>query len=605
MKKLDDFPLRDLSGWINVNMSPNEIDNKQCLTCNGWNFDWNKLVNTSSSALVAWNSTFKTNLSDRKLWGLDLIDSNLYWVASRWTSATSDITQLHKFSLNSSWNMEYIWMLNTSAKRARPNPVFLWSVTTYMLTVSDNAAHSYTATYTSLTTDTLKDIILWFITILDANFSYARYYWNNSEWYDWLNIVPTTSADIISATSWTRMDVYALTNITFVWINSPAKIIKSWNNFIILSSTTNAYYLEYLEKPLSSSNWYCITNYQYNSISIWNNTTYPSIWVSYNWKLVLATWNDNLIYFSRTSSLTSPTLDKDFITYSAWAQRIGWDWKITWMVVWEHWLYVFKEDEIWYSQDIQDDWVAFSFIFNRITNNWAASQSLIEQVEQDIFYFDWRNRKVRRLSYEQNLTTLQDTNVSLDIDWLIMPITKVQKTPLLKFKYPNLKLCLQSSDLWYNDKIFTYNVANKAWVTETTLNNIKWAYKQYYFSSTYDVYEDELYGTYVSTWSFLSKEYDLWDANVLKRLWDFEIYWKITTWVTLTLTLKALNEYWTVIIRTETITWNWFFRKKYDMFNEGQYFQFWLDFTGGSSWLVEINECHFKYKWLKYNVTFT
>jgi len=253
---------------------------------------------------------------------------------------------------------------------------------------------------------------------------------------------------------------------------------------------------------------------------------------------------------------------------------------------------------VYYSNSVQDDWTWFAFVFNRITNNWAKDKYCITRVGQDVFYYDWINKKVRRLSYEQNLTTLRDTWVSKEIDKLIQwqPIINwVQQK--LYYSYPNLRLATRSSTETsnYNDIIYTYNVDNKSWTTETW-KAVKQAYWKYFtkFNVNSLLYEDD--SSFANSWTFLSKEYDLWDNVDIKRFTEIEVYWVKETQVTLYL---DVYQDW-ILLTTFTIENNYpnnVFRNRFDMWNEGRYFQFWFRYE----WIgkLEINEVNIIYKPIK------
>jgi len=61
-----------------------------------------------------------------------------------------------------------------------------------------------------------------------------------------------------------------------------------------------------------------------------------------------------------------------------------------------------------------------------------------------MFYLDWKNRAVRRLGYEQNLTTLRDVAISKEIAEEFKSLPESQPMATSHFIYPNYQLSLSS-----------------------------------------------------------------------------------------------------------------------------------------------------------------
>jgi len=70
------------------------------------------------------------------------------------------------------------------------------------------------------------------------------------------------------------------------------------------------------------------------------------------------------------------------------------------------------------------------------------NQSVITDVQQDTFYLDWKNRSVRRLSYEANVSALRDSRVNDEIRSLMTTLPEEQPLATASFSYPNYKLSL-------------------------------------------------------------------------------------------------------------------------------------------------------------------
>ena len=286
-------------------------------------------------------------------------------------------------------------------------------------------------------------------------------------------------------------------------------------------------------------------------------------WIIYNGKTIF--WNDydDIITFSKTYD---PSTDDnelvDFSWYSAWSQSVsGWNkWAITWFTVWENWLYIFKSNEIWYTNSEKDDWTTFNFIFRKISSNWAVNQSSIVQVDQDIFYFDYENRSVRRLSYERDFNTLRDTAISRDIEDVLKEIpnsryrTDYKSFINMNYSYPYLEInfpdrdaiekYLDFNDYYIPNRTFVYNVDNKSWTERTDKIDNDDGYwpiassNQYWWGVNWEIYNslpdwgdrsnpdfDDIYTQ--KEWVYLSKEYTFWDERLYKKFWWLDIRWRL------------------------------------------------------------------------------
>ena len=289
---------------------------------------------------------------------------------------------------------------------------------------------------------------------------------------------------------------------------------------------------------VDKDDWGAFYAYDWLNIKIWQDSIWePTVGTIYNWKIILGWYegNDNII-FSKTSSPILPLNVLDFAEYSAWGQSVSWGDKgtITWMSVWENWLYVFKDNSIWYSNSERDAPESFSFnlVFNKITSNWALSQNVITEVDQEILYLDWKTREVRRLGYEQNLTTLRDTAISRDISELFDSLPEEQPLATSHFKYPNYQLSLTdwlSEEVEYNNgnsynsnnKHFIYNVENKSWTTRDWVEDIIVSSDWYFAGIDWKIYKD--FEWFAEQWEFCSKKYTMSDDMQLKKFGWFNI----------------------------------------------------------------------------------
>ena len=344
--------------------------------------------------------------------------------------------------------------------------------------------------------------------------------------------------------------------------------------------------------------------------SIWEDSVWlPTVWTIYNGKIVLwgYDWNDNII-FSKTSSPTQPLNILNFSDYSSWGQSVsGWDkWLITGMMVWENWLYVFKNNSVWYTNSERDspDSLSFNFIFNKITSNWALNQNVITEVDQEIFYLDWENRAVRRLGYEQNLTTLRDVSVSREIAKLFDTLPAEQSLATSHFSYPYYQLSLtdwSSETITYsnwneyhlNNKHFIYNVENKSWTTRTWLDETIVSHKWYIALNDWFIYKDFTWNT-TEEGRFFSKKYTFWDDISYKKFGGFDIIGRVEIWdVCWTqkwnakkLTCNIYIQWELIEERTFTFTRNWNFQERIDLYDQWRSFEF--ELIHSWEWKIEI-----------------
>lgn len=415
-------------------------------------------------------------------------------------------------------------------------------------------------------------------------------YTDNTE-TNWLNITPlaTISQDI-------RIVPYEKINPIVTELNSSVWLmwrsnITIWNlwNLVVDKDVGWAYYS------------YDNLKVKIGEDAVW----FPTVGTIYNGKIVLGwfEWNDNII-FSKTSSPTQPLNVLNFTDYSAGWQSVSGGDKglITWMMVGENWLYVFKDNSIWYTNSEKDDPTSnsFNFVFNKITSSGALTQNTITEVQQEIFYLDWKTRAVRRLGYEQNLTTLRDTAISDEIRPLIEALPEDQRLATSQFSYPNYMLSLSDYTGWtitypngqtfYRNNIhFIYNVDNKSWTRRTwiiALVSDKW----YYVWSDGKVYKDFQWNTWENS-ILMSKLYTFWDDVMYKKYWQLDIIWK-TIWAK-DVTVEIYVDWEKVDERTYNYN-NSQIREKIDMYDVGQWIQWKI--TASGAWKIELYDIQVKWK---------
>ena len=537
------FSLKELDGWINLESSPNEIANKQCVKSVNFNYSWNKLI----SAKEAWlyNSTWRT------INAIADIDNEVYYAS--W----SDIYK----------NTEII---NTNSYAYLLNEIIVWD--TYTITINWN---NYS--YTAQVWDGLGEVIDYLFDLVKAaGFKAEKWFVLHTDYKEYAAVLVFWNISSFSGTNWITKNSETITGITDWQIN------RNWLDIIY----TGNWKWYYLQKILDGNDVaYLTQKIKFREYS-------PKFAITYWGKLFYATWDSNIIYFSKTAWLDTPYYVVDFWRddrlYDAWLQMVWWDSKITWLATWENGIYVFKEHEVYYSNSVNDDWVWFSFVFNKITNNWAVNNDAIISAWQEMFFFWWNNKELRRLTYEQYSQSLRDSAISSPIS----SITKDYSNVKIGYQYPNAYIFEDNKDT------IVYNVDRKSFAIEDTGNIWKIAWQ--FYSIWTDIYK-LLNWDYYSSWEWIGKELDLWDAIDIKRFSQIEIYWKMPE--------DNFNLYVDIyidktLIETFQVENNFgsFFRRRYDLYDEWRYIQIWIRYEW--VWELEINELNFKskpIKWYKYN----
>ena len=108
--------------------------------------------------------------------------------------------------------------------------------------------------------------------------------------------------------------------------------------------------------------------------------------------------------------------------------------------------------------------ISVRYPIQQVTKTGAVNQGCIENVEQDLFFFD--GKAVRRLSYEEGTFALNDTAISNKIAPTLENIPDDQSKAMSYFVYPYYKLFYRSEGSGTNDTCLRYNVINKSWSTQ-------------------------------------------------------------------------------------------------------------------------------------------
>lgn len=352
----------------------------------------------------------------------------------------------------------------------------------------------------------------------------------------------------------------------------------------------------------------------------------PKYNVIFNGKWILGGFDNDNIEFSKTAWPSSQADIIDFSAFSAGSQSVGWDstWVLTGLAVGENWLYAFKSDETLTSKQVRDTGTSFNFIFNPTASTWAINQNAITKVNQDIFYYDWVSRSVRRLSYEKDLVTLRDTSISDEIEPIFKTLADDQTNATSSYLYPNYKLFLRSSFAWsdFNDVTLTYNVDNKSWLTET--NKACFVSDKGFLGSTFEwiVWKDDELPA--KKWTRLWKQWDFGDGIDNKRYGELEIKGKLQSTLTLfvdifvdwaledtieinvdenvsgTLGTRTLGT--SVLASGSTSEQLVDFRERRNLWLEGQFIEIVLRYEG--LWNVEISQHNIQWKPIKWHKIF-
>jgi hypothetical protein len=510
----------------------------------------------------------------------------------------------------------------------------------YVYTVSNSESYKIRInwatefTYTSDGSATEDEIATWLAAQVNLSADYSAVIWSRD--VSWLSNRTTWAAS-----SWVKSWFYVyrkdLTSFTleadtdYIWgENDMAKwlvpnnlipndiynLTITWDWLLVVSSLGFApqfYDTYWIQRELPTS-------------IVWT----PRNWTQYLGKVILGWYTDDKIVFSKTDDLASTTLELvEFSWYNAWVQRVwqGDTWRVTWFYVWEDWLYVFKNNSIYKTNSEKDTGSKFSFLFNKITDNWALNQFCIVWGWQDIFYYDWINRAIRRLSYEQNLSTLRDTAISSEIEDILLSLPEDDEGnderftnlynlqysyPYLEFNYadetsPYIYLNWLDLNQRYRlpDKTLVYNVYSKAWRKKTDKKEwVTCSVANYYWDSTWNIFYSNK-GNTIEDWTFLSKEYTFWDDVDFKRIGELEVVWDIT-WIGWTKRLEiecipdwVSTQIWEpteptkrIIEATDWVTKR--FRERIDLYDDCEIFQFRLNHSW--DWEVVISDVNIRYK---------
>ncbi len=628
------------------------------------NWDWTFLFAKNDSTDSTYSVTNKTTYTYRANWSaspwynavpntsstfpwgdyywswdvcLDYLQSTIGWVNYKYTLPSPKGCWLT--TAESNFNYSYV---NFSADTYQHNKAYaftdyyvdwLYTQLSSVFTVSNNIKDSNTWIYVNIFRFDFRNS--WYTQITQSSTMSNNYYHYSSGF--------SCRQDLSSVNTWFWITEYTFTSTVSIDIDSTSRYSKI-NTWTWLSSST-------LYRIYKSNYWLLFIGYLWTlwarfvdfSTWVWTWLTWitvtwgHTIWTIYNWKIILwgkiLSWDikNDTIEFSKNYKIGSETDIVNFSWYSAWSQVLSaWNpWYLTWFISWEDWLYAFKNNSVyknilWDERDWEikneDTWVveySFKYNFKQVTNSGAYSQECITTYWQEIFYYDWINKSIRRLRYEEQQQTLRDTAISHEIDTLLkaIPTTITWYTQLhsLTFKYPNLEFnyCstndLSDNTYWPNvilpNSQVVYNVETSSWFTRALITNKLIAplipSNWYYIDLGKEVFD---FRNKVDNWIFESKVYPLnWVDSLYKRFGWFDIVWSLipNSWETKTLEIQILVNWVLEETRTITSTTDLLkFRERIDLYYDWQDIQFVLTHSWKGD--LEITDCYITYKLLPY-----
>ena len=369
------------------------------------------------------------------------------------------------------------------------------------------------------------------------------------------------------------------------------------------------------------------------------NKKFRTAWF-YRWVVFL--WGWELNPSALVNSWQSWPIDSDYILYfwtlpspsttTVGGQNIiGDDEPITWFITRQDVMYIMKTNSIWKITDIYADEATPSkpvVLWVKETWTWITGQWAVQNVLQDILYFDWNS--VRRLSYEQNNLALKDVSISDEkISNVISSLPDNQRKAQSLFVYPYFKVFLRSDLSDENDVALVYNVIDKSWSIQ---KNIKVTVASSWYENKSVAYfwgiwwgrifrdsDNASFDWWDIQWEWLSKSYSWWEDVDYKRVYEVEIYWKVSPWFLLTIDIynwmniiksievlsntNPTSTTWNSLIGTTTFGWIWEntppmseFKKRVDLYSD------WREFSIGmrTSWIwnFEIHWINFLFNFI-------
>lgn len=467
--------------------------------------------------------------------------------------------------------------------------------------------------------------IKWFLRKTKVGTNNKKIQWLTNYW-DYIIAIHDGKLYVYNKTNWVT------TSATITWINATDDFnitVGKYANIYIIITSRSWSFVPYSFKFVET--WPTLSDDSSNFV--WLAWTFkPTCSIFLDWQLLFwgSAWSPSQLLYSKVYNLWATPEWYDFSAYKSWSQIVG-DWSpIVWFVTGKDNTFIAKRNSIWKIDSAYDnttDWI-FWYKVSKETSTWPVNQESIINVLQDIFYFDWDS--VRRLSYEASTLALKDTAISANILPSFQAIQRDQSKSTMWMSYPYVKIWVRTSISSDNDLVFTYNLINKSWATQTwysVTHSTSWYFENSisYFGGWFDwtIYEDN-YSYSFNDWdvdkSYTSRWMNFGDDVDYKRVWEVEIAWRVEAWHTYYIDIlkgsqviatRTIYEDSSILptIGSETI-WvvtPWAstssndklidFRERIELFDDWRVFYWRL--RGQNTWYIEIQAVNWMSKFVK------
>lgn len=446
-----------------------------------------------------------------------------------------------------------------------------------------------------------------------------------SSWDKYVTYIWGTSLYVYNTNTWTEVSVSIGTSWASTLYN--INVGKVLDTFIVITDTLwveDMRMYRYNGTTLTSQAFTWLSNLKFTCCSFmgtqlwaWGNILAPNVLYASRLAWPLNESNIyNFTYAVAQYAIADPIGDVNPISWfieNGWYKYIA---KTNWM---------FRVTEITVPTTTSWAWV----VHDKVTSTWPINQQVLQSIDQDVMYFDWRN--VRRLSYEVDTSALKDSATSSEISTYINSLPEEQPQATAWFIYPYYKLFLKDRFSSTNNIGLVYNVREKSWSTQFWMfpsvgTNSYWNNKRVAYFGLWiawgQIFRDN---TWISFWgsdvnyTYLSKKYAFGDNLDYKRLWEIEIFGKVSSWIsvyidvildskvidtreiffenTITSTLWSSTVWVTTLGWVETTTNLNDYRYRYEYFNDWVFLQFRIRATW--TWYFELHWMNVESKYVK------
>lgn len=369
---------------------------------------------------------------------------------------------------------------------------------------------------------------------------------------------------------WADGDVYSITNWRLYrdWTQLATRNFSTDSDNFLINMRDFVLVLDWTDRPF----YYNKTTSSFAQVP----DSFPSwskVWAYYKGQLYIAVGDQ--LHIGRPFDETDITDVFTFTGALTGVQIVGTSRRpITAIAPWETWLYVFTENETYRGLDIQqtdlrdNDWnitsVIASIPLDQISNNWTRSKFSIQNVEQEILFYDDITQLHRRVSYEKDLTTLRDVAIWKEVETFttLYPRSLNDGKVISTYKYPLYKTYFSEDWRWVNDRniALCYNVDTKSWFIQND-KTVRAGGGRFFSSilTTWVIFEESVEiweeTTPLIEWEFLSKEYDQGDAIDNKRYVEMEFGYRISRLMTAEVDIIVWGELITTRAFNNSLAW--------------------------------------------------